>query len=284
MSSVEREAAAEFAWPRVRDRDVLMVFVAGLVIAVCSGIFLVRSYSDFWAAVLMVYDRSGIGAAELLAIGVLVWLVLRFRREDLLTPGDLVVIALTGLAFALPVRLAASLPLTAVGIKLLFHREPRVNSVGQVLLALAFYEWIGPVLFNLLAPGVLKVEALVAQAALIPLGGFTLDGLIISGPTDYGLAIDGGCSAFHNLSLSTLIWISLLKLDTLTVRGAHLWIAAAMAGATIVLNTARIALMAQSRAMYEFWHDGAGVPIVSFTMLAVILGICLVGLRLADGR
>lgn len=279
MTSVTR---AGFAPLRVADRDVLFAFVAGLVIAVCWRNALMVSAADFSAAILQ--DRSGIGAAELLAVAVLAWLVSRFGREDLLTPSDLVVIALTGLAFAVPFRLAASLPLTAVGLKLFFNGDPQVYSVGQVLLALAVYEWLGPLLFHLAAPVVLKVEALAVQAALAPLGGFVRDGLTISGSSDNGVAIEQGCSAFHNLSLSTLIWISLLKLDTLAVKTAHLWIAAAMAAATIVLNTARIALMAQSMAMYEYWHNGPGVTIISFTMLAVILAICLAGLRLADVR
>ena len=281
MCPISRVAAG-FAWPRVKDRDLLLVFVLGLVIALCWGGSAISSSSEFWAGVLK--DRSGIGAAELLAIVVLTWLVVRFRREDLLTPSDLVVIAVTSIAFAFPFRLAASLPLAAVGLKLIFHRDPRVSSVGQVLLALTVYEWLGPLVFHLTAPFVLKIEAMAVQAALAPFGGFVRDGLTISNSGDNTVAIEQGCSAFHNLSLSTLIWISLLKLDTLTVRAAHVWIAAAMAGATIVLNTARIALMAQSTAMYEFWHDGAGVPIVSFMMLSVILLICLGGLRLADRR
>jgi hypothetical protein len=52
-----------------------------------------------------------------------------------------------------------------------------------------------------------------------------------------------------------------------------------MAAATVALNTARVALMAQSYPMYDFWHNGAGVPIVKAGMLGAILIICLAGLR-----
>ncbi len=220
-----------------------------------------------------------VGAAELLTIAVMALVVVRFRGENLLSRSDLVVIAISSLAFALPFRLAASIPLTAVGSKLIFQRDPRVKSVGQVLLALVFYEWFGPTLFHILSPIALRVEAIAVQAVLAPMG-FARNGLMIASSADNGVIIDEGCSAFHNLSLSTLIWISLVKLETLTIKSIHVWIALAMAGATIALNTARIALMAQSVAMYQFWHNGAGVPIVKFTMLAVILAICLGGLRL----
>jgi hypothetical protein len=114
----------------LRDRDVLLAFVAELVLAVCWRGTMVRSFSEFWAAVLK--DRSGIGAAELLAFVVMAWLIFRLRRESVLSSSDLIVIATTSIAFAFPARVTASTPLTAVGLKLLFQRDPRVRSVGQV--------------------------------------------------------------------------------------------------------------------------------------------------------
>jgi hypothetical protein len=112
------------------------------------------------------------------------------------------------------------------------------------------------------------------------MGGFTRDGLIISTGGDHSIIIEEGCSAFQNVSLASLIWISLVKLETLTLRTAHLWICAAMAAATVALNTARLAVMAQSHPMYEFWHNGAGLPIIATAMLGAMLIICLGGLRM----
>jgi hypothetical protein len=225
-------------------------------------------------------DRSGIGAAELLALAVLGTLAFRFRRESLLTRSDLAVVAIASLALALPFRSAATIPLTLIGVKLVFGPDPRVRSFGQILLALAFYEWLAPLTFHLLSPWVLKAETIAVQAVLAPVGGFARDGLVISPGGGYGLVIDEGCSAFHNVSLASLIWISLVKLETLTLRTAHLWICAAMAAATVALNTMRLALMAQSYPMYQFWHNGAGVPIVSTAMLGAVLVVCLGGLRI----
>jgi hypothetical protein len=270
----------ESALVRLRDRDLLLAFVVGLAVSICwrdpggDGSFSQLSADLF-------RERSGIGAAELLALAVLATSAFRFGRESLLTRSDLGVIAIASLAFALPLRSAASIPLTLVGIKLAFGTDPRVRSFGQILLALAFYEWIGPLIFHLLSPWVLKAETVAVQAVLAPIGGFARDGLIISpGSGHFKLMIEEGCSAFHNVSLASLIWISLVKLETLTLRTAHLWICAAMAAATVVLNTARLALMAQSYPMYEFWHNGAGVPIVSAAMLGAMLIICLGGLRI----
>jgi hypothetical protein len=123
-----------------RDQAVLLAFVAGLLVAICwrdpAGGSLPLSTD-------LLRDRSGVGAAELLALAVLATLAFRFGGEALLARTDLAVIAAASLAFALPLRPAASLPLTLVGVTLVFRADPRVRSFGQILLALAFYEWVG---------------------------------------------------------------------------------------------------------------------------------------------
>ncbi len=266
--------------PKIKDRDVLLGFVAGLVIALCWREAVTRALADFPDTLLDV--RTGFGAAELLALGVLAFLVLRLGREEVLTNTDLAVIAVAGLAFALPMKPAAAVPLAAVGVKLVLHKESRISSIGQVLLALAAYEWFGPALFHLAAPYILEAEAFVLRMGLEAFDkGFSGDGLRISAPNWPGIEVEEGCSAFHNVSLSALIWISLLKLETLSMRPVYVVVAAAAAGATMILNTIRLALIAQSPEMYHYWHEGAGVAVMSFIMLAVALAVCLGGMRLA---
>jgi hypothetical protein len=258
-----------------------MAFVAGLAVAICWRGSMASSFSQAAAAILK--DRSGVGAAELLVIGVLLSVVFALRDENLLSRSDLLTMAATALAFAIPMRLAAIVPLTAVAMKLLFRRDPRLSSIGQLLIALAFYEWIGPAVFHLVSPIALQVETSAVQGLLAPLGGFTRDGLTISGGLNgHSIAMEEGCSAFHNLSLATLIWICLVKLETLTMQPLHWRLLAAMAVATVGLNCARIAAMAQSYPLYDYWHNGPGVPILSAAMLAVILAVFLVGRALAE--
>ena len=276
-----KRGALALGW--VRDRHVFMAFVAGLAVAICWRSSMAGSLGQVAAAILK--DRSGVGAAELLVIGVTLSVVFALRDENLLLRSDLLTIAVTALAFALPFRLAAIVPLTAVALKLMLRSDPRLSSIGQLLLALAFYEWLGPALFHLLSPVALQVETTAVQALLAPLGGFTRDGLTISGGANgHSIAIEEGCSAFHNLSLATLIWLSLVKLETLTMRPLHWRLLAAMAAATVALNTVRIAVMAQSYPLYDYWHNGAGVPILSAAMLGTILAVFLVGRAFAADR
>ncbi|HEX9168412.1 MAG TPA: hypothetical protein VF886_05720, partial [Roseiarcus sp.] len=137
-----------------RDRAVMLAFVAGLILAICWRNPAEGALSALSADLLR--ERSGIGAGELLALAVLGTLAFRFHDEALFTRSDLAVVAIASLAFALPLRASASVPLTVVGVKLVFGSDQRVRSIGQILLALAFYEWIGPLVFHLLSPWVLK--------------------------------------------------------------------------------------------------------------------------------
>jgi hypothetical protein len=47
----------------------------------------------------------------------------------------------------------------------------------------------------------------------------------------------------------------------------------------VVLNTARIGVMAISRSEYLFWHMGPGLWIVKFVMLGAVLGLFYFSLR-----
>ena len=142
----------------------------------------------------------GIGAAELLAIAVLATVAFRLGHDRLLSANDLSAITMSQLGrLAFPARLAAVIPLVVVGMKLLFQRDARASSFGQILLALAFYEWFGPAIFHLLSPWVLKFETMAVEAVLMPMGGFTRDDLIISTGGDHSIMIEEGCSAFQNV-------------------------------------------------------------------------------------
>ena len=108
--------------------------------------------------------------------------------------------------------------MTVVGLLFLPRRDARLSSIGQLLLALVFYEWLGRILFNLASPFVLTAETTAVQELLSLFGDFTRDNLIIRAANGHGIRIETGCSAFHNLSFATLVWISLIKLETLEMK------------------------------------------------------------------
>ena len=259
----------------VRDRHILMAFAGVLLILICWERLTIGG-AGLWE--LFALDRRGrVGFGELLAMAALFSVIVQLGDDALLSRCELLAIASVSLFFAVPAFEAASIPVTVVGLLFLRRRDARLSSIGQLLLALVFYEWLGRILFNLASPFVLTAETIAVQELLSLFGDFTRDNLIIKAANGYGIRIETGCSAFHNLSFATLVWISLIKLETLEMKRLNWWILAAMAAATIALNTTRIAFMAQSQSLRAYWHDGPGATIVSLTMLAVMLGVFLGG-------
>jgi hypothetical protein len=265
----------------VRDRHILMAFTGVVVIATCFARLTIGGTGLWGLLVLDPRAGGGIGLGELLAMAALFSIIVQLGDEALLSRSELLAIASASLFFAVPLFTAACIPMTVVGLLFLPQRDARLSSIGQLLLALVFYEWLGRILFILASPFVLTAETTMVQALLSLFGDFTRDNLIIRAANGHGIRIEIPCSAFHNLSFATLVWISLIKLETLEMKRFHWWILAALAVATISLNTTRIAFMAQSQSMYNYWHNGPGKTVVSLTMLAVMLGIFQGGRLLA---
>jgi hypothetical protein len=257
----------------VRDRHILMAFAGVILIAICCEKITYTDLSGLFA-----FDPRGrVGLGEPLAMVALFSVIVQLGDDALLSRGELLAIASVSLFFAFPAFRAASIPMTVVGLLFLPRSDARLSSIGQLLLALVFFEWLGKILFNLASPIVLTAETIAVQELLSLFGDFSRDNLTINAANGHRIYIEIGCSAFHNLSFATLVWISLIKLETLEMKRFHGWIFAAMAAATIALNTTRIAFMAQSQSLYAYWHDGPGATIVSLTMLAVMLGVFLAG-------
>jgi exosortase/archaeosortase family protein len=213
------------------------------------------------------------GAAEALALVALFLVINRMKNDALLSRVDLLAIATVGVAFGLPSLEAASIPMATVGIMFLARSDARLASIGQILLALVSYQFLGRLIFDLAAPFVLPLETLAVTTLLSLFGDFGRDGADIIAPNGFTVFIEPPCSAFHNITVATLIWLALIKIERLEFLRSDWWALAAMIAVTVILNTIRIALMAQSEPMLLYWHDGQGVVVVSVVMLASLLGI-----------
>jgi exosortase/archaeosortase family protein len=121
----------------------------------------------------------------------------------------------------------------------------------------------------------MPLETIAVTIFLSLFGEFGRDGADIIAPNGFTIFLEPPCSAFHNITVATLIWLALIKIERLEFLRSDWWALAIMIAATAILNTIRIALMAQSEPMLLYWHDGQGVVIVSVVMLATLLGISL---------
>jgi len=214
-----------------------------------------------------------LNAGEGLALFALFSVISRMVDDALLSRVDLLIIATVGMAFALPSAKAASIVILIVSIIFIARHDSRLASIGQLLLALISYRVLGKLVFNFIAPVVLPIETIIVEKTLLPFGAFTRFGSEIISPSGFTIYIEPPCSAFHNITVVSLIWLGLIKIVKLEFTPSDWWALAAMVGATIILNTVRIALMAQSEEMWEYWHNGYGVSITSTVILASILVI-----------
>ena len=155
--------------------------------------------------------------------------------------------------------------------------EIKLQAAGIVLLALAFNGFWGPKLFEVLAfPLLIADTALVGGLLSLLHSGYSWQGTII-GSEGHGLVIFGPCSSFHNISLGLLCWIAITKLSRPGWAPGDAWIAVAVVGAVLLLNTARIYLMALSKPMYDYWHSGFGGELFVMATSAAVIGISLWG-------
>jgi hypothetical protein len=130
--------------------------------------------------------------------------------------------------------------------------DPKLRAAGAVLAALSVQELWGHAFYRLVAFPLLSAEA-----------------------AGYGIVIFDECSAFHNLSLAMLCWITVSKLRYQTWGLQDVLVGIAIGITMIFWNVSRLCFMAWDVDLYHYWHDGSGAEIfaigASFSVLLVSL-------------
>ena len=265
---------------RFSDRDLLFCFVSALAIFVCWG--RLSFFTEGQPLVYLLQSREGVGIGEVIAFVALFSLAWQLPNSEVLKPAQLLALAIASLAFLIPSFAALLVPVAVATIILLNTPNPILRSMGQVFLAMLFFEAIGQVIFIAVAPYVLNVETLAVQEVMSWFWQIARNGPAIEVVGGQDIYLGVGCSAFHNLSLATLLWVSLRKIESTSPFLAADWlILLAMALVTVILNTVRIAYMAHSKVDFQYWHDGNGSNHLAFIMLAAMLGTFLIGRMIA---
>jgi len=216
---------------------------------------------------------------ELIAFFAIGSLLHRLDADRVLSRADYALLGLAGLALAHPWRHVGGLVLTLVGAWFCWKRDARLAAIGQLSLGLAFVELWGPVLQSAIEELLLPIETSFAFSTLSHLGDFTLIGNAISGAGGHTIVVEASCSAFLNVVATTLLWLSFLKIQRATLR-ARQWLVLLLGVTCVVLvNTVRLNLCAWSMESYLFWHEGAGVTILEWTLLGVLLALFYFGLE-----
>jgi len=198
------------------------------------------------------------------------------------------------LAVAVSLALLSLIPSTLVwaieslaAFYLLFSagQAPRARAAGVVLLALAGQKMWGPLLFWVFTPEIIRLDSVATAFSFLgDPDGVQRSGGVLSRPDGHAIEILAGCSSFHNVSLSLLCWVAVLKLERPTWGPADLLVGGVAAVATVAMNLVRLHEMAVSGPGYEYWHVGPGFQIFRYGTTFLILGVTYVGTWLATPR
>ena len=243
-----------------------------------------QRFTDAYAQGVFQAFASMFNTPEFLAL-LAIYSVCKSKLQSIiLSKFDFGMIAACALSLLLPNQSLPFIGATAAGIYFCRHspRSVQLASVGQILLAISFYQLWGRLFFKIVSAPIIKAEVSVISKFGQSLGyNFGLDGIILVSPNGWSILMGDDCSSFHNISTAVLVWLSLIKLGGAKATG--LTVMALCAGITgiICLNGLRILLMTSSEEAYLFWHNGNGAIIfscVTFTVIAFPT-IASIGLR-----
>lgn len=159
-------------------------------------------------------------------------------------------------------------------------RRSPARAAGMIFFAMAVNAIWGPAFFALAAGAFLQADELITRAAIHALfPQISWANNVITAPDSHRIVLLDGCASFHNMSLALLCWTAV----TMHARPYFVWRDMATAAIACIsmylLNAGRIALMAQGREMYVYWHDGHGKDIFAIAVTLTIAAICLAGCR-----
>jgi hypothetical protein len=215
-----------------------------------------------------------VSSAQILGFVAIAVIIFRDLKADrVLRRWHFVVIAGVMVASLYPSAAIRAIAVTCLGLLFVARSDQRIASLGQLCIGLVWIDYWGPLVLDLIKPWLMPIEAEFAFLPLSLFGSFSLDGNMITNSTGYAIQVFEPCSAFHNTITSAFIWLSLMKIMKVDFHLRQYCFLALALTVVVLLNTARISILAVSEDQYLFWHMGPGLWIVKLTMLTTILGL-----------
>lgn len=243
---------------RLGDADVLLAYSFALF--VIAGVQRFLDDNSFDAL-------REFNAGEILALCAIYSVLTAKTGVIALSRADFAVISACALLMLPPVsQHFAFLGAGLAGLYFVLHypRHTALAQVGQLWLAISCYESFGQLFFKLVSAPLMQAELSVIALIGPPLGfPVSKDGIRIVSPDGWFIFMLERCSAFHNISLAILMWLSFLKLAGAEARRPQLVALGVAVLSIFLLNGWRMLLMTPSPAAYDFWHGGAGALLFS---------------------
>jgi hypothetical protein len=224
-----------------------------------------------------------ISSAEFLGFAAIAVVLRDLQADRVLRRGDFVVIWGIAVACLYPSPAVRAIAMTCLGLLFVARSDKRIASLGQLCIGLVWIDYWGPFVLELIKPWLLPIEAKFAFLPLSLFGSFSLDGTVITNSTGFAIQVLEGCSAFHNTITAAFIWLSLMKIMKMDFHLREYCFLALALAVVVLLNTARLSILAVSENQYLFWHMGPGLWIVKLTMLTAILGLFYLSVDTARG-
>lgn len=247
---------------------ILLCFSGGTVLsAVLQRHLLEPAVTAQHLAELNVGEAFGLAALASLALS-------RGRERVTLTASDIAVLLASALAWFVPEQHGVYLSTTLASSWFLVKKrsDKRLVGIGQIWLALSIYELWGKLLFKILYQTIEIFEVgLIYKVGRLLFDGLDIAGASLSVKNDWSIVILEGCSSFHNLSLTVLIWLCILKMAKQSASPMAFGALGLSACGVITINVARILAMLPSREAYLFWHDGAGASLVALASVSAAI-------------
>ena len=234
--------------------------------------FLVLHYVDRFLP-LRGEAATGLKTAEVIGFVAVGFVLIRLGANSVLRSLDLAIIGMAALAIVHPWPPAGGVALTVLGAIFALRRDRSLASLGQLCLGLAWIELWGLKVLAFIAHWLLPLETTISYWALSPFGQFSLSGNSISGESGHRVIVYYGCSVFHNTILISFMWLALVKIQGLRFYAWQFGVLATSILALMIINTARLALMAYSFEGYEYWHNQTGAIIMAIAPEVILMGL-----------
>lgn len=175
---------------------------------------------------------------------------------------------------------ATWIALTATGLYLSATRsgDGKFGGAAVVMLALALNGFWGRQIFDLFAYQIVRADAAALGTLLTMIGSdITWQDTIIGRTGAPGIIVYGPCSAFHNLSLGLLCWVTVTKLVRTEWLRKDFLVAGLVCLTVVLLNTGRLALLVVRPEEFDYWHTGFGAVLVGWVTSLAVLAISVWG-------
>jgi hypothetical protein len=262
---------------RIVNRDQL--FAALCILACVNGLATtVRSMVDMFGGLTATLLTFNVSAFAWIACALGPWLLIHNERSEEPTAADTVVALIVAALALVPFGRLSWLGLTALSLYILYNSQANSGRRRGALILLAL---TGPMLWGPLLMTVFAQPIVLADAVIVAklIGAHRIGNVINFLDAPGGFQVGPACSSLHGVSVAFLAWMMITQTvrRTSSLDGFGWAVLAALS--VIAVNDVRLGLLGRFPGYFETIHGPVGGAVASWLSVALIVSICLFGVR-----